>query len=137
MPKELTHPSVDVVEKTLAEAVYPILADFEAQLKRPLPTLVAVSSPHMQGPAILITAEGHVRTGARQCGEIRLYFRETAVPGRLVFRGEAIYSKDISPDTGWSGFDLRGEARIEADGVKVTPGPWAVKYNKWEFRGWK
>lgn len=138
MPRELIRPDMPVVTAVIEKAVAPALRDIEKDLGAVLPTVVTLWTPHMEGPKILVTGQGTLEAAVAQPpkGEMRLSFRETAVEGRLLYFGEAVYAQDLSPKTGFSGFDLRGVVRLEGDRISVEDDSWMIKYKVWRFRGW-
>jgi hypothetical protein len=137
MPRTLIQPPTQVVAKVISDAICPVLGKLESELGNSLPTVVTVWAPNMEGPKILATPAGVCSLDLRQQGDLRLSFRETAVEGRLLFFGEAIYSRALSPNTGFSGFEVKGEVKVGAGETIVTPGPWTIRYNIWDWRGWK
>ena len=93
----------------------------------------------MEGPKILVSGSGALE-GALEAdpkGELRLSFRATAVEGRLLYFGESVYEKDLSPKTGFSGFDLRGVVWLKDGDIVVDDEFWTMKYKVWRFRGWR
>jgi hypothetical protein len=65
--------------------------------------------------------------------ECRVYFKETYGRDRLLFSAEAIYSRELSPKTGFSGFEVQGDVTL-ADRKVRTKG-WTVRYNVWDWQG--
>jgi len=139
LPKELIRPDLEVVTRVIEVAVVPALQDIERDLGNPLPTIVTLWTPHMEGPKILVTGSGTLEAAmqAEPKGEMRLSFRATAVEGRLLFFGESVYEKDLSPKTGFSGFDLNGVVWLKDDEIVVDEEFWTMKYKVWRFRGWR
>ena len=139
MPKELIRPDLEVVTKVVEVAVVPALQDIEKDLGHPLTTIVTLWTPHMEGPKILVTGSGTLEAAvqADPKGEMRLSFRATAVEGRLLFFGESVYEKELSPKTGFSGFDLTGVVRLKDGEILVDDEFWTIKYKVWRFRGWR
>jgi hypothetical protein len=139
MPKELMRPDPPVVHAVIEKAVAPALRDIERDLGTTLPTVVTLWTPNMEGPKILVAGQGALDVAVSQLpkGEMRLSFRETAVHGRLLFFGEAVYGQDLSPKTGFSGFDLRGAACLDGNKVSIEDDSWTIKYKVWRFRGWR
>jgi hypothetical protein len=139
VPRELIRPDLQVVNAVIEKAVAPTLRDIEKDLGAVLPTVVTLWTPTMEGPKILVTGQGTLEAALAQPpkGEMRLSFRETAVQGRLLYFGEAVYAQDLSPKTGFSGFDLRGVARLEGELVSIEDDSRTIKYKVWRFRGWR
>lgn len=139
MPRDLIRPDMVVVAAVIERGVVSALRDIEKDLGATLPTVVTLWTPNMEGPKILVTGQGTLEAALAgpPKGEMRLSFRDTAVPGRQLFFGEAVYGQDVSPETGFSGFDLRGVARLEGDRVSVEDDTWTIKYKVWRFRGWR
>jgi hypothetical protein len=139
VPRELIRPDLAVVNAVIGSAVVPAIRDIEKDLGVVLPTIVTLWTPSMEGPKILVTGQGTLEAAMAQPpqGEMRLSFRDTAVQGRLLYFGEAVYSQDLSPKTGFSGFDLRGVARLEGDRISIEDDSWTIKYKVWRFRGWR
>ncbi|MGE0454277.1 MAG: hypothetical protein AB7O37_16790 [Vicinamibacteria bacterium] len=139
MPRELIRPNPPVVNAVIESAVVPAIRDIEKDLGVVLPTVVTLWTPNMEGPKILVTGQGTLEAALAQApkGEMRLSFRDTAVQGRLLYFGEAVYSQDLSPKTGFSGFDLRGVARLEGEHISIEDDSWTIKYKVWRFRGWR
>jgi hypothetical protein len=139
VPRELIRPDLPVVNAVIESAVVPAIRDIEKDLGVVLPTVVTLWAPNMEGPKILVTGQGTLEAALAQApkGEMRLSFRDTAVQGRLLYFGEAVYSEDLSPKTGFSGFDLRGVARLEGERISIEDDSWTIKYKVWRFRGWR
>lgn len=139
MPKDLIRPSPEVVGAVIQKAVVPALRDIQSDLGEAIPTVVSLWTPNMEGPKILVTEDGTLESALAvpPKGEMRLSFRDTAIPGRLLFFGEAVYHRNTSPKTGFSGFDLRGVACDRGQELTVEDESWTIKYNVWRFRGWR
>lgn len=139
MPKELIRPDLPVLDAVIESAVVPAIRDIEKNLGVVLPTVVTLWTPSMEGPKILVTGQGTLEAALAQSprGEMRLSFRDTAVQGRLLYFGEAVYAQDLSPKTGFSGFDLRGAVRLEGGRISIDDDSWTIKYKVWRFRGWR
>lgn len=131
MPRSLIRPDSAIVTAVIDDAIRPLLARLRKQLKVPLPTTVTVWTPGMLGPSVLISGDDRITNAG---GECRLYFKETYGGDRLLFMAEAIYARDLSPKTGFSGFDLEGDVTL-ADGKVRTKG-WTGRYNVWDWQGW-
>lgn len=139
MAKELVRPDPTTFSKVIGEAVVPALREIERDLGRGLPTSVVLWMPHMEGPRVLLvppTAQG-AAAAAKPLGEMRLSFRATAVPGRYLFFGEAIYERDVAPGKPFSGFDIQGVVWREGDELKVKEDIRTIKFQEWQFAGWK
>jgi hypothetical protein len=136
MPGEFVRPPLEVVNGVINDAVRPLLSRIEKGLGQPLPLVVTVWSPNMLGPRMLVTS-AEPATEAEAKGEVRLSFRETFVKGRLLFRAEAVCEKSLSPETGLSGFEVRGEVKPEGDRLVVNTGSSTIRYHVWQWRDWK
>lgn len=139
MPKDLVRPDPAIYGKVVQDIVLRALREIERDLGRDLPTSVVLWTPHMQGPrTLLVPANTQVELGApNPVGEMRLSFRETAVPGRYLFFGEAIYEKDVVPGQPFSGFDLRGVVWTDGDQLKAKEEIRSLKFQDWQFAGWR
>jgi len=139
LPKELVRPDPTTFSKVIGDAVVPALRDIERDLGRDLPTSVVLWMPHMEGPRVLlIPATAHEAAAPpKPLGEMRLSFRETAVPGRYLFFGEAIYERDVVPGKPFSGFDIQGVVWKQGDELKVKEDIRTIKFQEWQFAGWK
>ena len=139
MPRDLIRPDMTVVNAVVDRSVAPALRDIEEDLGTALPTVVTLWTPNMEGPKILVTGQGTLDAAlaGQPKGEMRLSFRDTAVTGRLLFFGESVYGQDLSPKTGFSGFDLRGVARMDGDRISIEDDSWTIKFKVWRFRGWR
>jgi hypothetical protein len=139
VPRILIRPDPHVIGSVVERAVIPVIREIERDLGRSLPTVVTPWTPAMEGPKILVSTESSAVAAQdlMPVGELRLSFRESAVEGRLLFFGEAVYAEGISPTTGFSGFDIRGTVRTNADPVQVEELSRTIKYKVWRFRGWR
>jgi hypothetical protein len=139
MPRELCRPPIDVVMAVIGRVITPILRDIEKDLGSPLPIVVTLWTPNMEGPKVMVTGKGTLEAGIAEKprGEMRLSFRETALEGRLLFFGETVVEEDVSPTTGFSGFDIRGEVQIKGSEIAVEGDSRTIKYKVWRFRGWR
>ena len=135
MPRELIHPPSEIVAAVISEAVSPALKRVSKELGEPLVVQVTVWSSSVTGPKILVGSEGD-EAPPKPRGELRLSFRETYVEGRYLFFGELVLDQEPIPGTGYSGFDLYGEARLAEGRVSVKVEGKTNKHNVWRFKGW-
>lgn len=134
MKRRLVHPPIEIVSSVVSDALTPLVVQFERELGLALPTLVTIWSSHMIGPRVLLLTSGSIDPPPEHSGEVRLMFEEGFQHGRFLFFGQAIYKKDVSPDTGWSGFHVKGDARIGTGGkITVRTKGWTVTYNSWNW----
>lgn len=136
MPRELVRPPLDVVEAVVEKAVVPALRQTERELGRPLPLVVTLWTPVLQGPRIFVSTTGSAPTAAKVAGEMRLSFRETFVEGRMLFFGEAVVDEEAGGPTGFSGVDLRGEVTCDSTSIAVETTSRTLKHFVRRFRGW-
>ncbi|MEO8362211.1 MAG: hypothetical protein ABI672_19445 [Vicinamibacteria bacterium] len=133
MPRVLVRPEAAIFTAVIDEAIRPLLTKLSKQLRLRIPTAVTVWTPGMIGPSVLVEdASGQDANGT---GECRVYFKETYGRDRLLFMAEAIYPKEISPTTGFSGFEVEGDVTL-AHGEVQTKG-WTGRYNVWDWQGWQ
>lgn len=66
--------------------------------------------------------------GEESLGEMRLRFRKTYRPERLLFSFKSLYH-GLDPETGFSGFCTRGDVLIRHDGISVRPKVWTGCYH--------
>lgn len=113
----------------------PLLRKLERSLKKTLPTLGTVWTA--EGSVMSFQLHGTVGAPrvkpAPVVGEIRLCFQRTKSARHITFSAEAVYSKSVSPSTGFSGFSVAGEVR-EIDGKQVASADaWTIRYGVWRF----
>lgn len=73
----------------------------------------------------------HGSSEAKTAGEIRLRFRTTFNPKRLLLRAEAIFDNPRLA-SGFSGFTLKGQITINGQ-VNAERKAWTVRYNVWDW----
>lgn len=119
--------------------VVPALRQIEQDLKQSLPTSVILWAPYMQGPSVLVvpTSTPTTATPPKSRGELRLSFRATAVTGRYLFFGEAVYERDVAPGKAFSGFEVHGVVWMEGSTLKAKEELRTIRYSEWDFIGWK
>ena len=134
MPKQLVKPPEEILLAVVTDAVQPEIANLEQQFGSPLAVKVTLWRENYDDWSMDVpnktAAEGE------RVGEIRISFRETFVPLRWLFFAEAVFSHEIFPGTGFSGFSLNGDVKRENGVRKVRIRGLVYRYNVFQFRGW-
>lgn len=127
-------PENDVVEAIIKNVIVPHLK----QLKNDLGKLIYKCSVYIGNDEVYsidIDDEGNLASGYN-LQFIRIRFRTISVPNKLMFHVESVYSKDVSPKgTGFSGFETSGS--INYIDLTIKNSTWVVRYNVWEWMGWR
>lgn len=127
-------PKIEVIETVIKSVIIPILQQLETdlgELKYKCSVYVGDKEEYSQ----IIDSSG-VQHFNDNTQPIRVRFRTIAIPNKLKFHVESVFSKDISPEgTGFSGFNTDGSINI--DDLTIKKSAWAVRYSLWDWKGWK
>ena len=135
MPKQLVKPPEEILLAVVTDAVRPQIAKLEKQLDAPIAVTVTLWLENRDDWSRVISDKE--ADESEPSGEIRISFRETYVPQRWLFFAEAIFSLDIFPGTGFSGFSLTGDVKTVDDGRAVRSRGIVFRYNDSLFHGWR
>jgi len=135
MPKQLVIPPDEVFRSVIADAVQPVVAKLEAQIRPPLVLRVYPWCGARQEPPITISGTERGLPG-RARGDVQISFRETYTPDRWLFRAQAVFSEEVAPGTGFSGFTVRGDVTATGAGINARPSSVVYNYNCPTFSEW-
>ncbi|MCO8125588.1 hypothetical protein NHH03_27865, partial [Stieleria sp. TO1_6] len=126
-------PSSELIAAILDDAVTPRFEDFERDGCPPLFANVVVAVRES------LTSKGTFCTASLPNydvnGELRIRVRKTGSPMRVIWRVESLFPA-IMPETGFVGFDARGDARLAGKHWAIQTKGWQGKYNVCEWAGW-
>lgn len=128
-------PDGELLEVIIAEVIQPVLEDLREELGQPVPCVLHVLSGSMSGPSVLLTSAAQPDAEDGHSGEVRLRCRRTFRDSRFVFFAESIF-RDIAVDTGFSGFEIKGQVLLSADGITAKRDSLTMRYNVWNWSGW-
>jgi hypothetical protein len=132
MPKELVIAPIAIIDEILQHAVRPLLIRFERSLK----TSLSLRIGHGIESSITystIAGEGkNYRKGA-VVGDANLCFRLNYGGNRYLFRFDAVFGPDASPNTGFSGFRTSGAVTVVDDCLRLDQNGHIVLYNDWKL----
>lgn len=129
-------PEDNLLQLVIRESLQPTLAEYEEQVGSPLPLALSVWAGHESHPPIIITATQILEDTSATLGELHLRFRTTIRQSRVLYSSESIFTADIAPGTGYSGFQVTGEILGVPDNPQVKGRSHVVRYNVREWRGW-
>ena len=121
-------PSRDVIEQVIVEAIQPLMVRFEQERGFSMTALLIVWIRESPGNSLVVSSTLIDRPVAVPRGEMRLRFRRTYRPERLLFSFNAFY-EDLDPETGFSGFTMKGDIILSQDKITVRPNGWTGIYN--------
>lgn len=129
----MSNRSIDpLVDATISKGIEPILKRLHKDLGQPLSTEIVIIMDGIPGPRVLVFEGGHDER--LPDGEARVQIRRAFKGDRYIYSVDAVYRRDFSPKTGFSGFTAKGDIRICSDGIlDVRTKNWTVRYNVWEF----
>jgi hypothetical protein len=130
-----TEPACDVIERVLADAIQPVFRTCEDAAGGRFMATITVWVRETHVFSMDVASSGDDRIASSVHAEVRLRFRRTFNPRRLLFRAEAIF-EGIAPESGFSGFQLGGAVHLDPEGMLVQPSGGAYLYNVREWRGW-
>lgn len=130
MARPLVRPPEQVVRQVLDQGVVPLLKRIERDLKTPLE--LRVESALAPGITTERIPPGQ-NVAAVASGVLRLAFRMNYGGDRFHFVAEAVFPRDLSPSTGFSGFNATGSVDVEGATYNLKSDSWTVQYNVWEF----
>jgi len=128
-------PEWRVVERVIQVALQPNMVACEEQRGFSMTGRLAVWAREHGGQSCVVSSAAINPLGAEAVGDIRLRFRKTYRPERVLFRIESIYP-NLDPETGFTGFSVRGDLLITPEEVIVRPEFWTGHYNKLTWSGW-
>src|SRR5262245_56979781 len=109
-------PSQRVIERVFTVAVQPSMVACEQQRGILMTARLTVWVLEKPDSSWIVTSTLFDATDTGQMGEMRLRFRQTYRPERLLFSFKSLY-KDLDPGTGFSGFSTRGDIIINEDRI--------------------
>jgi hypothetical protein len=128
-------PQRDVIERVVADAVRPLLRLCEDAAGGPFAATVTLWVGESAGPSMEVLSSGEQSRVSPVHAEVRLRFRRTFNPRRLLFRAEA-QLEGIPAEFRLSGFHLSGAAHLEPEAIRIQPSGRTYCYNVSEWRGW-
>lgn len=124
-----------LIEAIITKGIEPILKQLQKDIGQSLSTEVVIIMDDIPGPRVIVS-ESEKDAADIYDGEARVKIRRTFKSDRYLFSIEAVYRRNISPKTGFSGFTAKGEIRIDkGDKLDVRLKNWTARYNIWEFYG--
>lgn len=129
-------PEEAIVSAVILEAICPVLKAILQDTGTSACLSVRVVAYNELAPARTIGPDGILATvSSKTDGEARLWFRQTFSPERALYHIEAIIH-GVRPETGYSGFTLRGSVKKSDQSVVVElPATVVSRYNERNWRG--
>ena len=121
-------PPKELVKRVIVEAVQPSMAACEKERGVSMTARLTVWILDQPGSSRMVTSTVIGGPDVETKGEMRLRFRRTSRPERVLFCLNSLY-QDLDPSSGFSGFTTRGDILITDDQVAVRPGGWTGHYN--------
>lgn len=136
MSSAVTQDIESLFESVLDLAVSPLVLELSGEAKQPIELrAIALPSGHSIEKSRHFSNE-ESNGGILAHGEVRVLLKGTSYP--CSFEIEAIF-KELSPGTGFSGFSMRGKAKLEDGKPSIKLTARSNRYNVWEwsrdFRG--
>jgi hypothetical protein len=128
-------PDLPIINEVVKVAILPVIQCCEETLGESLAAdFQVLVHGVIQHSSFLAGMRGHKND--KQSGYIRLIFRRTNNPIRCRFHCEAIYTELAASKSGFSGFTIRGDVRVEPSRIHVSTKGGAYRHNVWEWQGW-
>jgi len=128
-------PEVAVIEEVIKCSVLPIVWRCEDEMGESLRATLDVYCSGVKVLSILV--DGSLTPSDNGGGgAMRLLFRRTHAPNRHRFKVEAIYPNLEACATGFSGFEVDGDVKLEEPGIQVRTKSEIFRHNVWEWQGW-
>lgn len=129
-------PDRHVIDRVVIDVIQPRMRAFEADGISPMFADLEIWVRETLVDAIRITSSTIDTCSIQANGQIRLRFRRTANPNRDRWRIESLFP-NISPTTGFTGFDAAGIVKSGGNELEVRMHNWIGKYNIVKWHGWK